>query len=151
MKILAMDSSGMTATVAVVEDDRVLAEYTIDYKKTHSQTLLPMLKEAGRYDRTGSGYSGCHCGGRRSRLFYGPADRFCHGKRPGAGAAKAPGARTDPGGNGVQSLGDGPGGLPHDGCPKKPGVIPASISSGRENWRCWRIRWPYRWQRLPGN
>lgn len=47
MKILAMDSSGMTATVAVVEDDRVLAEYTIDYKKTHSQTLLPMLKEAG--------------------------------------------------------------------------------------------------------
>ena len=47
MTILAMDSSGMTATVAVVEDDRVLAEYTIDYKKTHSQTLLPMLKEAG--------------------------------------------------------------------------------------------------------
>ena len=44
---MAMDSSGMTATVAVVEDDRVLAEYTIDYKKTHSQTLLPMLKEAG--------------------------------------------------------------------------------------------------------
>lgn len=46
MKILAMDSSGMTATVAVVEDGLLLAEYTVDYKKTHSQTLLPMLKEA---------------------------------------------------------------------------------------------------------
>ncbi len=47
MKILALDSSGMTATVAVVEDDKLLAEYTVDYKKTHSQTLLPMLQEAG--------------------------------------------------------------------------------------------------------
>ena len=45
MKILAIDSSGMTATVAVLEDDRLLAEYTIDYKKTHSQTLVPMLDE----------------------------------------------------------------------------------------------------------
>lgn len=45
MKILAIDSSGMTATVAVLEDDRLLAEYTMDYKKTHSQTLVPMLDE----------------------------------------------------------------------------------------------------------
>lgn len=45
MKILAIDSSGLTATVAVLEDDRLLAEYTIDYKKTHSQTLVPMLDE----------------------------------------------------------------------------------------------------------
>ena len=46
MKILALDSSGMVATVAIAEDDRLLAEYTVNYKKTHSQTLLPMLKEA---------------------------------------------------------------------------------------------------------
>lgn len=45
MKILAIDSSGLVATVAVVEDDNMLAEYTINYKKTHSQTLLPMLDE----------------------------------------------------------------------------------------------------------
>ena len=45
MKILALDSSGLVATVAVVEDDILLAEYTVDYKKTHSQTLLPMLDE----------------------------------------------------------------------------------------------------------
>ena len=45
MKLLAIDSSGNTATVAVVEDNLLRAEYTIDYKKTHSQTLLPMLEE----------------------------------------------------------------------------------------------------------
>jgi len=49
MKILGLDSSGLVASVAVVEDDGVnsnlLAEYTVNYKKTHSQTLLPMLDE----------------------------------------------------------------------------------------------------------
>lgn len=45
MKILALDSSGMVASVALVENDTLIAEYTTDYKKTHSQTLLPMLDE----------------------------------------------------------------------------------------------------------
>lgn len=45
MKILAIDSSGLTASVAVVEDDNLISEYTVNYKKTHSQTLLPMLDE----------------------------------------------------------------------------------------------------------
>ena len=45
MKILALDSSGLVASVAIVEDDNMLAEYTVNYKKTHSQTLLPMLDE----------------------------------------------------------------------------------------------------------
>ena len=45
MKILAIESSGVVASVAVLENDRILAEYTIDYKKTHSQTLLPMINE----------------------------------------------------------------------------------------------------------
>lgn len=45
MKILGIESAAMTASAAVVEDDRLLAEYTIDYKKTHSQTLLPMIAE----------------------------------------------------------------------------------------------------------
>lgn len=43
MKILALDSSGLVAGVAVVEDDELIGEYTVNYKKTHSQTLLPML------------------------------------------------------------------------------------------------------------
>lgn len=45
MKILALDSSGLVASVAIMEDDKLIAEYTIQYKKTHSQTLLPMLDE----------------------------------------------------------------------------------------------------------
>lgn len=45
MKILGLDSSGIVASVAVVEDDALVAEYTVNYKKTHSQTLLPMLDE----------------------------------------------------------------------------------------------------------
>ncbi len=43
MKVLGLDSSGLVASVAVVEDGNMLAEYTVNYKKTHSQTLLPML------------------------------------------------------------------------------------------------------------
>ena len=48
MKILALDSSGIVASVAVIEDDTLLAEYTVNYKKTHSQTLLPMLDEIAK-------------------------------------------------------------------------------------------------------
>ena len=48
MKILALDSSGLVASVAVVSDDNLIGEYTINYKKTHSQTLLPMLDEVAK-------------------------------------------------------------------------------------------------------
>ena len=52
MKILALDSSGLVASVAVVENDTLLAEYTVNYKKTHSQTLLPMLDEIVKMTQT---------------------------------------------------------------------------------------------------
>ncbi len=45
MKILAIDSSGLVASVAVVTEEKLLAEYTVNNKKTHSQTLLPMINE----------------------------------------------------------------------------------------------------------
>ena len=45
MKMLGLDSSGGVAGIAIVEDDLLLAEYNVNYKKTHSQTLLPMLDE----------------------------------------------------------------------------------------------------------
>ena len=48
MKILGLDSSGIVASVAVVEDEILTAEYTVNYKKTHSQTLLPMLDEVAK-------------------------------------------------------------------------------------------------------
>ena len=52
MKVLALDSSGLVASCALLEDDRLLAEYTVDYKKTHSQTLLPMVDEICRMTET---------------------------------------------------------------------------------------------------
>lgn len=48
MKIIALDSSGLVASVAVIEDQTLIGEYNIQYKKTHSQTLLPMLDELKR-------------------------------------------------------------------------------------------------------
>ena len=48
MKILALDSSGNVASAAVLDEKSLIAEYTINYKKTHSQTLLPMLDEIVR-------------------------------------------------------------------------------------------------------
>lgn len=45
MKILGIDASGMVASVAIVEDGIVIGEYSTNFKKTHSQTLLPMLEE----------------------------------------------------------------------------------------------------------
>ena len=48
MRILALDSSGLVASVAVIEDEEMIAEYTINYKKTHSQTLLPMIDEMAK-------------------------------------------------------------------------------------------------------
>lgn len=52
MKILAIESSAVTASVAIVDEDSVLANYTINHKKTHSQTLLPMIDEICRMTET---------------------------------------------------------------------------------------------------
>ena len=52
MKILAIDSSAQVASVAVLSDNAVLAEYSVDYRKTHSQTLLPMIDEVLRMTET---------------------------------------------------------------------------------------------------
>ena len=45
MKILAIESSSLVASAAVTEDDVTVAEYTVNFKKTHSQTLLPMIDQ----------------------------------------------------------------------------------------------------------
>lgn len=45
MKLIGIDSSGLVASVAILEDNKLVAEYTVNNKKTHSQTLLPMLEE----------------------------------------------------------------------------------------------------------
>lgn len=45
MNILAIETSSLVASAAIVSDDIMIAEYTMNYKKTHSQTLLPMIDE----------------------------------------------------------------------------------------------------------
>ena len=44
MKILSLDSAAQVATVALCEDGRLLAEYTLNNGNTHSETLLPMIE-----------------------------------------------------------------------------------------------------------
>ncbi len=44
MKILAIDSTANTSTVALLENETLLGLYTANTKNTHSETLLPMVK-----------------------------------------------------------------------------------------------------------
>lgn len=49
MKLIGVDSSGLVASVAVLSDETVVSEFTVNNKQTHSQTLLPMLEKAVEY------------------------------------------------------------------------------------------------------
>ena len=65
MKILAIDTSGQSASVAVIANNKVLAEIFTDCGLTHSQTVMPMIKEI--FDRTSLApeeidYIACVCG-----------------------------------------------------------------------------------------
>lgn len=46
MILLGLDTSGTACSVAVSMDDRILAQFTIQNKKTHSQTLMPLVDMA---------------------------------------------------------------------------------------------------------
>lgn len=45
MKILAVETSSATASVAVMDNEILLAEYTLNHNKTHSQWLAPMTNQ----------------------------------------------------------------------------------------------------------
>jgi len=45
MKVLAVDTTSLTATVAVVDEGKLLGENTINNKLTHSQTMMPMIEQ----------------------------------------------------------------------------------------------------------
>ena len=81
MRILALDSSGLVASVAVVEDgavdDQVIAEYTVNYKKTHSQTLLPMLDEIVKMTELDLHTVDAIA---VAGIIYGTSYRFCNGQ-----------------------------------------------------------------------
>lgn len=44
-KILGIESSGRMASVAIISEEEVLAEISMNTKLTHSETLLPMIDE----------------------------------------------------------------------------------------------------------
>lgn len=44
MKVLSVDTSSLVATCAVVDEEKVLGEYTLNQDMTHSERLIPMIK-----------------------------------------------------------------------------------------------------------
>ena len=59
MKVLSIDSSGLVAATALISDGILVAEYTIHNKKTHSQTLLPMISDMLKMADVKSGELDC--------------------------------------------------------------------------------------------
>ena len=51
MLVLGIDTATLVCSTAVVSEEKLVAEYTLQVKKTHSERLLPliaaMLKDAG--------------------------------------------------------------------------------------------------------
>lgn len=45
MKILSVEASGPVAGCAVLEDGLLIADYNVQYKKKHAQSLVPMMDE----------------------------------------------------------------------------------------------------------
>jgi len=45
MKVLGVDTSSNVATASLIDDDLIIAEYTLNFKKTHSERLMPMIDD----------------------------------------------------------------------------------------------------------
>ena len=128
MRILALDSSGLVASVAVVEkieeEEQVIAEYTVNYKKTHSQTLLPMLDTVSDMieldlktidaEKRGLGYI-------LNNLSV-PSHRLRHSERSGTCHEQAVGPHPDTGRTGVQSVRNRCHRVPNHGCAPRTGL-----------------------------
>lgn len=52
MKILAIDTSTTICSIALLEDDKVIAQKYSDTEHEHSQTLMPMIKELFEESKT---------------------------------------------------------------------------------------------------
>ena len=52
MRILAIDSSATAASAALMDDEKVIGEFYINTRLTHSQTLMPMIDEVFKCTRT---------------------------------------------------------------------------------------------------
>ena len=118
MKILGLDSSGLVAGVALVEDDVLVAEYATNYKKTHSQTLLPMLDELRRMVELDLDSLDAIAVASGPGSFTG----LRHGQGSGHGPWKTAGGGAHSGGTCLESLPLGGSCLPPDGCQERSGI-----------------------------
>lgn len=44
MKVLAIDTSTMMSSISILDDDKILADSSINQKETHSEMLIPLVK-----------------------------------------------------------------------------------------------------------
>lgn len=44
MKILAVDTSTMLSSIAVIEDGKIIGDFNVNQEKTHSESLVPMIE-----------------------------------------------------------------------------------------------------------
>jgi len=45
MKVLAFETSSMVASVALLDEEKVIVEFSVNNKKTHSQMLMPIMEQ----------------------------------------------------------------------------------------------------------
>ncbi len=45
MKILAMDTSSINATICILDENKIIGEYTVSNDRAHSQIIMPMLND----------------------------------------------------------------------------------------------------------
>lgn len=65
MRILAIDTAAMTASAAICEDNKTIGEFTLDYKKNHSQTIMLIIDnifERLEIEKNSIDYIACSCG-----------------------------------------------------------------------------------------
>ncbi|MCT4612703.1 MAG: tRNA (adenosine(37)-N6)-threonylcarbamoyltransferase complex dimerization subunit type 1 TsaB [Clostridia bacterium] len=52
MKVLALDTASKVSTVAIIEDNKLIGEFTVNSSKTHSKMLMPIIDEVLKYTET---------------------------------------------------------------------------------------------------
>ena len=97
MNILAVDTAGKTAGVALLQDDRLLYEVYLDAGMTHSETLMPMIDTCLAFPRetlcapvstlealaaahTGEGTVLCALDARRAQVYSAAFDLATHSR-----------------------------------------------------------------------
>lgn len=65
MRILAIETTAMTASVAICEDNKTIGEFSLDFKQTHSQTIMPLTENLFKMlaiEKDSIDYIACACG-----------------------------------------------------------------------------------------